>query len=249
MSRPHIDLEWQRDAKGYDLLPAEAPAARTGPHTKNALAELLAGAVPVSALAWPPWLMPNPAPPKPERIVRRGGLLAPYRPLLEFDGLFKVFANKATTADGLLDFVEKFGPLTRAGLEVGQGEDVSAIIVQAQAMAGYLEGHAVLGRRGLARLFSGRGIKLGSIETELNMGPGTETLRMQLSVRDLLTGLWVQFGQTLSGDATIRICGHCGILFETGPGTGRRLDSKFCSDDHRVAFNSSKRRKEETKDA
>ena len=239
MAQLHIDLEWNRDAEGYSLLPAEEPGLRVASQTRNALAAVLAG------VTFPDWLAPRAAPPKPQRVVRCGGRLLPYRPLLEFAGLFQVFANKATTADGVLDFIEKFGPLTQAGLEKDQGEDVSCIITQAKAMAGLLEGHSALGRTGLAGLLRGRGIKLGSIETELNVGRGTETLRMQLSVRDLLTGLWVQFGQALASGAIIRSCRHCGMLFEAGPGTGRRLDAKFCSDDHRVAFNSLRRSKKE----
>jgi len=33
-------------------------------------------------------------------------------------------------------------------------------------------------------------------------------------------------------------------FFEAGRGTGRRLDAKFCSDEHRIAFNSLKRSRE-----
>jgi len=38
-----------------------------------------------------------------------------------------------------------------------------------------------------------------------------------------------------------RACAHCGAMFEAGRGAGRRADAKFCSDEHRVAFNSLKR--------
>lgn len=36
-------------------------------------------------------------------------------------------------------------------------------------------------------------------------------------------------------------CLHCGSYFQAGPGTDRRLDAKFCSDQHRKDFNSLKR--------
>ena len=60
----------------------------------------------------------------------------------------------------------------------------------------------------------------------------------------LLDALWLQLGQALTVSAKIRQCEHCGNWFEAGRGTGRRLDAKFCSDEHRIAFNSLKRSKE-----
>ncbi len=67
---------------------------------------------------------------------------------------------------------------------------------------------------------------------------------MQMTVGDLLAALWVQVGQSIGSGAIIRRCQQCGELFEVGLGTGRRQDAKFCSDKHRIAFNSLKRSKE-----
>lgn len=242
MPQLHIDLEWGRDLDGYKLLPAEEPRSKPSPQRPSELARLIAGQATVSSVASASWTISSLAAPKPERIVRRGGQLRAYRPLREVDGMFKVFANKATTADGLLDFIEMFGPLTRSGLEIDQGEDVSILVDQAKLMGDFLERYTRLSQKGFSRAFPSRGIMLGAIESKLNVEPGTDSLRLQLSVEDLLTGLWVQFGQALSGGATLRTCRHCSMLFETGPGSGRRLDASFCSDDHRVAFNSLKRR-------
>lgn len=33
-------------------------------------------------------------------------------------------------------------------------------------------------------------------------------------------------------------CRHCNEWFEAGPGTGRRVDAEFCSDEHRIRFHS-----------
>ena len=60
---------------------------------------------------------------------------------------------------------------------------------------------------------------------------------------DLLGALWWQLFHKLSGEANIRTCLHCGQWFDVGPGTNRRLDAKFCSDKHRVLFNSLQRSK------
>ena len=51
------------------------------------------------------------------RVVRNGKGhdpkdFEPSRPLSSTDFLFKIFANTATTPEGVLDFVRRFGPLT-----------------------------------------------------------------------------------------------------------------------------------------
>jgi hypothetical protein len=42
-------------------------------------------------------------------------------------------------------------------------------------------------------------------------------------------------------------CLKCGETFLSGAGTGRRLDAKFCSDAHRIAYNSFKRTEQKGK--
>ena len=87
------------------------------------------------------------------------------------------------------------------------------------------------------------GIRLSRIDTVLTVDPITRAPRIRLTVDSLRAALWLQLGQALSKGVTVQQCQHCGSLFETGPGTGRRLDAKFCSDQHRIAFNSIKRSK------
>jgi hypothetical protein len=60
----------------------------------------------------------------------------------------------------------------------------------------------------------------------------------------LLDGLWLQLGQALSSGASIRKCLQCGSWFPAGHGSGRREDAKFCSDEHRILFNSLKRKQQ-----
>jgi len=59
----------------------------------------------------------------------------------------------------------------------------------------------------------------------------------------LRDALWLQFGQAMMREGQLRLCPHCAHWFETGLGTGRRKDARFCSDEHRVTFNSLKRSK------
>jgi hypothetical protein len=68
--------------------------------------------------------------------------------------------------------------------------------------------------------------------------------RHTLTTNSLINGLWLQLASEVSGGAAFRLCERCGELFETGPRTGRRADSKFCSDAHRIEFNSRKRSKQ-----
>jgi hypothetical protein len=234
----HIDFSWHRDQTGYRLLAAEP----SKPEPRNVLAALQRGEI-----TFPPSLFDGfdrggHDLGKPQRIVRCGGDLIAYRPLTEFDGLFRQFTNLATTPAGVLEFIEKFGPLTLGGLDEKMGEDVQTIIKHARNMHQILDIYSCGDKSALVRMMGPSGIGMGArIETALIVDPVTKTPKLQLTVRDLLTALWIQFGQAISSGATIRQCQLCSDLFEVGPGTGRRLDAKFCSDEHRVVFNSVKR--------
>jgi hypothetical protein len=78
---------------------------------------------------------------------------------------------------------------------------------------------------------------------------------VRLRVRtDTLSGalkwqLALELIKTRGGDVKLRECAHCSKWFETGVGTGRRLDSRFCSKQHQIDFNSRKRSGKLTKGA
>jgi hypothetical protein len=65
--------------------------------------------------------------------------------------------------------------------------------------------------------------------------------RLVLTANSLMHGMWLQLARKIAGGAGFRICELCGGPFEVGPNTGRRADSKFCSDKHRRESNSRKR--------
>ncbi|CAN7311591.1 hypothetical protein LJR220_001643 [Bradyrhizobium sp. LjRoot220] len=69
--------------------------------------------------------------------------------------------------------------------------------------------------------------------------------RMVLTANSLMDGLWLQLGQKVAGQALFRTCEllSCRQVFEVGSSSGRRLDARFCSDAHRIEFNSRKRTK------
>jgi hypothetical protein len=222
MARISIELDWTRDPKGYRLVKQ----------------------------AQPPKL----------RIVRNGtehpSKLPPFQPLASTDLLFKVFANTATTEEGALDFVQRFGPLTTAGWG-SEGEDANLVVFQAEHMRGVLTARfgkqrpPVIPSRRSPRAFhrplvvnrydTGPSIRL---DAKVVCDPLTKALKWELRSNSLLDALWLQLGQKLTAGAQIRQCEHCGDWFEAGQGTGRRLDAKFCSDEHRVLYNSLKRSRE-----
>jgi hypothetical protein len=155
----------------------------------------------------------------------------------------------AVTPQGALEFVEKFGPLTKRGLNENEGDDVQDIIAHATQIGRLLDAFERGNKTEVGRTLGPKGRELGgspfsSIEARLVFDPADDAPKLQFTVSNLLTALWFQVGQSLAGGSTLRKCQHCHALFEVGPGTGRRLDAKFCSDKHRIDFNSRKRTRE-----
>jgi hypothetical protein len=215
------DFEWRRDSKGYRL------------ETKD---------------DWAPfhWKAFGGGVSRPVRgetdlaVRRKGGQLRPYRPLAEVDTLYLIFATLRNSED-VLNFVERFGSLTRYG-ETPRGADIVRVVLA----------HAALFRDWLGAVSENRVAKrvnqrLNEINADLNASLVVDAkgmVRLQVTPSDLLDGLWLQLALKLSGQTTIRACLHCGQWFEAGIRSGRRVDAKFCSDEHRIAFNSLKRTKE-----
>jgi hypothetical protein len=183
------------------------------------------------------------------RVVRNGKGHTPKdfefcRPLSSTDSLFRIFVHMATTPDGVLEFVQRYGPLTEAGGDPDLGDDVRLVISSAEHM------------RQLLRYFSGnekrphlaasrhQATQSASMGMQVIWDPATMAPKWELRPNTLLDALWLQFGQALTRGGRISQCQHCGIWFEAGRKTGRRLDAKFCCDEHRTAFNSLKRSRE-----
>jgi hypothetical protein len=165
----------------------------------------------------------------PARIVGKGGSRISYRPL-EVPTLFRIFANIQKTPEGALGFIENFGPLGLDGVDGGKGEKVSTVIQWAGVMESRLR--RVKGRQG--------DIPLNRLEAHLVTDrDGVRCLEFRPST--LIDALWLQLGQELSGGTRIHRCILCHQPFRVGPGAARRADATFCSDEHRIEFNSLKR--------
>jgi hypothetical protein len=222
-----IDFEWRRDEAGYEYVP---PARDDAAHTEQIVLDDL---LPLSM---------GGEPTRRHRIVRRGGRLVPFRPFDHVDGIYRIFAALGNSTEGLLDFFGRFGPLTQAGLDQRIGEDVEFAISAAKIIRDLLASSSAE-RATYFSKFGDRGISWSRVDVALLANPVTGKLQLKFMPPTLMNALWLEFAQALSDDAVMRECLHCGSSFQVGPGTGRREDAKFCSDSHRIAFNSKKRSK------
>jgi hypothetical protein len=176
---------------------------------------------------------------RPAYITATSSNFESYRPL-EIESLFLEFATLHTTED-VLDFVKKFGALTRVGPQIKQGELVEGVLEHSRAMRELLE---MVGRGYIGTLAATQYNPFSELEVSLAQDP-TSGLPIQRYVpSSLLDALWLQAVQALQGGTVVRQCHHCGHPFKAGIGTGRRLDAKFCSEEHKITFHSLKRSRE-----
>ncbi len=165
-----------------------------------------------------------------------------YEPLERFPRLFTYFASIPKTPEGLLDFVNKFGSLSVYGTPHPDykytteqwvdhfGDVVEYFLDMARIMEAMLSAPVV-----------NKDLPVAGVTAKLSPDPVDGGLRLKLGVGDLASALWLQFAQHVSSGASLRRCHQCNTWFEVGAGTGRRLDAKFCSDEHRILFNSRRR--------
>jgi hypothetical protein len=183
------------------------------------------------------------------RVVRNGKGRRPEdqeacRPLSSTDTLFRIFARMATTPEGVLEFVQRYGPLTWGGWDASHGEQVALVMMHARHMNQILESRAGKSKRsGFPEDRPQTGVP-SSIDAWVLWDRTAKEFKWSLRPKTLLDALWLQLGQWLTSGAQIRACQKCGDWFEAGRGTGRRADAKFCSEEHKIAFHSLERSRE-----
>ena len=163
------------------------------------------------------------------------------------------FANTVVTPERLLKFVQLYGPLTERGND--HGDEVHDVLWHAERMRGLLKLWHAKRKRDLLKPSSARGrrerpikgfgLPLTPVFAGISWDPKTNFPRWVMRPHSLLDGLWLQFGQATTRGTRIETCRRCGEWFEVGYPSDRRLDSKFCCDEHRVQYNSLKRSKGE----
>src|SRR5262245_23162259 len=162
---------------------------------------------------------------QPARIVGKGGKILRRR-LDNYPRLFSDFAG-IKTQEELLAFVAEHGPLTRRTIGGREGDVVPMLLHQAKMMRTSFKDRA----RKLP-------IAIPMTNVRASLGPNNSIKYYPVT---LLDALWLQFAQTLSEGAEMRVCRHCRKPFPVGGKSGKRIVAEFCSDEHRIEFNSLKR--------
>jgi hypothetical protein len=228
-----IRLEWHLDSKGYRLVDHDRVIVANGGKLKHTRPlDGIDGLYKVFSNVWTP-----------------DGLLK----FVEVHGLLHDHSYKAPWMAAVLE--KKAGEdsplgrysrqLARASVNEPKRESVSEHLrtaelfrrIMLQAQVGWRRVPRAL-RLELSMRFSRT--SLGEIRLGDDIDRG---FRLTFTANTLMDGLWLQLAANISGGAAFRLCARCGKLFETGLRTGRRADSKFCSDAHRIEFNSRKRSK------
>jgi hypothetical protein len=186
-----------------------------------------------------------------ERIVRKGGPLQRYQPE-RIEKLFDDFLLVRTPAD-LLQFVNRFGPLTLEGFYCEASEEMFG-----PSNEGYWqldEGEALdLGLEysgwfrdvlkekhkpsRVARSFEAFRLEKYQVEIVPDVKRG---IRFKFFPEKLLDYLTLRLAHVVLALPAYSSCLWCGEFFAKGVGTKRRGDAQFCSDQHRIDHNSQKR--------
>jgi hypothetical protein len=183
-------------------------------------------------------------PAAPRRIVRKGKSdtqWVPLQPLAKTRDLFLIFARIADTAEGLLNFINTYGPLTYHGN--GEGELADDLIIHAKGMRGLIDSISSHAKRPAPE--DGDVAPGATFNAVVIWDSITRNYRWVLRPSTLLDGLYLQLGEAITRGAQIGKCVHCGDWFEAGQGAGRRAGAKFCSEDHKTAYHSLKRSRRE----
>lgn len=205
-----IDFTWYIDSKGYKFLPEKQSSSGQkqikaySKHEKE-----------ITKTRW---------------VIGKGGPNKEYRPLEKFPTLFRIFARIGKSND-VLDFIEKFGPLTDAGEAGGTGEDVSMVIEWATEMESQLR--KFRSDRSNANLIPVTNLKL-------LLRSDQHGAHLTITPSTIIDAMWLQFGQEVTGGGKILRCMYCSNIFRVGPKHGRKT-SLYCCDEHREESNSEKR--------
>jgi hypothetical protein len=254
-----IEFVWHRDAKGYrlaqeapfeqihsfwpsleDRFPAESSgAARLNDPSANVLIRFPQGfQVPAPATSDRPWF-----------VVGNGDSLVPYPADQMLDRTFMDLINTRPSPQGALSFANRWGLLI--GSSAYEAEPVSNISRIILVLNHILIAWSDPGRAPqtplLETIMGADGFGIGAIEVHLLFDQLTRAPRTRFTVKNMATALWLQLAKVLTTDGTIlRRCAHCNLWFAAGLRTDRRLDAKFCCDEHRFLFH---RRKDASAEA
>jgi hypothetical protein len=222
--REVIEFEWTRclDRDGWVIVPPRS-RSRVWPRRKGA---------PVRTV---------PAPTDASLSTAGKRYFETYSPT-EFSALFRIFADKPATAEGMRDFFNTFGPLDWGSDRFGPFEPTAGWCSVQTSLGKVLRHHTALCRAvdlfeagNLSALSEGfdRG-GWGRLHTKLRPGSRGKAAIVWVPY-SLIQFLWLQLALCAASDAKLFRCRQCGHPFLVGSTTGRRSKAKYCSDRCRLA--------------
>lgn len=237
-SRVEIELDWYRDAKGYQL--------DTGGRFPNRVVAKGGRMELIKPLVGPTFAaFANVR--SPAQLIKfmnaHGYLKATSYETDDSQGRSKLFGERVTMdrkANGqpVLNFTNAITLV---------GEDVDGHLEMA-ALFRSLISHGGVGARANASHFGDMEsfLELVRLETLGDIRAAMDQrgeLHVTLVPPSLLVGMCVQLLEAMRQKSRTRVCAlpTCEKVFQVGVGSGRRLVARFCSDEHRIAFNSRNR--------
>jgi hypothetical protein len=261
-----IEFEWARDAKGYEFTDKEPQVPPLAPQLSNPFGP---GGILAPENRFPPFDLvdnpgsafpsvrfpegmppPPPAPPglAPEdqklRIVRLGGSLVRYR--ADLQGLSRGFEDfiNVKDAEAVREFYRRWGPLGSDGNEdCGEAVWYLAKVLSRmnQFVNAWSDPDKAKQQRFIEKLLGPDGFDICDLRYALVVDPQTRKSCRRLRIPNLFAGLWIGMIEVLTNEnRVLRRCAYCNELFTAGEDSNRRLDSRFCSDQHRVLYHRQK---------
>src|SRR5262249_51762886 len=148
--------------------------------------------------------------------------------LADYPLLFTKFMDVQAPEESLA-FITEYGPLTYGRHSRRKSDEVPTLLSEATAMR---------------ECFKSRGRHSGmmaDLTASLCIDHKKGTVSVEVTPVRLLDALWLQLGQALSDASAWKQCEHCNDWFPVGGNSRRRSDARFCSDEHRIKFNSLER--------
>jgi len=210
-------FDWYVDQHGYEVIPIERDLLFAEPVTS--ISEGRHG----------------------EFIRGKGGPLRAYRPLEEFSGLHRTFAELQADTPSILEFVHMYGLLGVGFSEPGLGEEDLGLWHRSIASMRNLVQVIDADQRGYACELFNKHVH-PRVTARIEHEPGRHT-RPQMIPFNLEGALYIQVLDELTRAIKFRRCKVCPNWFSYGPGTGRRETKEFCSARCRVVWNREKKRK------
>lgn len=175
----------------------------------------------------------------------KGGPLRKYYPLEVEPGLARRFAYLSRKPQEILGFANEFGFLGVGRSdhpdELAREEHVLLWHAHIQGVHHVVEGIDTSGRLEMALVFNDYvGRDKPSMIVRIETGEGK--LPSQIVVpTNLLSAIWLQIADELTGTDNFRQCRQCPRWFAYGPGTRHRETKRFCSARCRMAWHRHKK--------